>query len=70
MYCYSDVWIITGGTSVGINRIVGEAMRDHSRMCEISAAKSKVNTIGIATWGAVENRCAFVGEKVRNCLCC
>ena len=55
-------WIITGGTSTGVMKFVGEAVRDH--MLTSGTCEQPVVALGIATWGIVDNKEALISEDV------
>jgi hypothetical protein len=47
----TGAWIITGGTNMGLMRLVGEAVAD-----EFKNYNSHLTVLGIATWGKVALR--------------
>nr|KAI8744050.1 transient receptor potential cation channel subfamily M member 2-like [Biomphalaria glabrata] len=47
----TGAWIVTGGTYAGVMKHVGEAVRDFGL-----TSQGRVTTIGIATWGCVQNK--------------
>ncbi|GFR76765.1 transient receptor potential cation channel subfamily M member 2-like [Elysia marginata] len=47
----TGAWIVTGGSNAGVMKHVGEAVRDFGL-----TAEGRVMTIGIASWGAVQNK--------------
>eukprot|EP00105_Crassostrea_gigas_P017424 XP_011435197.1 PREDICTED: transient receptor potential cation channel subfamily M member 1 isoform X3 [Crassostrea gigas] len=55
----TGAWIITGGTSTGVTRHVGDAISDRA-----TKLKNKVVAIGIAPWGIVENKEELIGKDV------
>nr|XP_022329694.1 transient receptor potential cation channel subfamily M member 1-like isoform X4 [Crassostrea virginica] len=55
----TGAWIITGGTSTGVTRHVGDAISDRT-----TKLKNKVVAIGIAPWGIVENKEELIGKDV------
>lgn len=55
----THAWVITGGTNVGVMKLVGEALRDVSQLdstCTEYNRVSRVMCIGIAPWGVIPNR--------------
>ncbi|TRY98465.1 hypothetical protein DNTS_030342, partial [Danionella cerebrum] len=58
----TGAWIITGGLRQGIGRCVGEAVKDHATAIS-SITLNKVVTIGITSWGLVENRQQLVNPE-------
>lgn len=44
----TDAWVITGGTNQGVMKLVGDAVADEYT--------HNLTVIGVATWGAVQNR--------------
>lgn len=56
----TGAWILTGGTNVGITKVVGEAVRDF-----YLTTLDKVVAIGVAPWGCIQNRDILVqGEPL------
>ncbi|KAK3787677.1 hypothetical protein RRG08_031907 [Elysia crispata] len=47
----TGAWIVTGGSNAGVMKHVGEAVRDFGL-----TAEGRVMTIGIASWGSVQNK--------------
>ena len=54
-------WIITGGTNVGVMKLVGEAVRER-----LIADGSNTNlvAVGIASWGAVQGKKSLINNDV------
>jgi hypothetical protein len=52
---------VTGGTNAGVMALVGEAVSKYKQ--DAGAKNSAIVCIGIATWGAIENR-AVLESKV------
>ena len=63
MYCdfwsISGMWIITTGIYSGVIKRVGEAVRDFGHTTE-----GRVVTLGIASWGSVQNKEHLIAPKV------
>ena len=60
-HCYvTGAWILTGGTSTGVTRHVGDALISE-RSPRLRGGR--VVSIGIAPWGVVENRALLIGRK-------
>jgi transient receptor potential cation channel subfamily M protein 2 len=55
----TGAWIVTGGTNTGVMKHVGEAIRDYTIR---HGSKNMISTIGIATWGCINNKDALVGS--------
>ncbi|XP_077173771.1 LOW QUALITY PROTEIN: transient receptor potential cation channel subfamily M member 7 [Paroedura picta] len=55
----TGAWIITGGVNTGVAKHVGDALKEHA-----SRSSRKICTIGIASWGVIENRNDLVGRDV------
>jgi transient receptor potential cation channel subfamily M protein 3 len=53
-------WILTGGTSTGVTRHVGDALISE-RSPRLRGGR--VVSIGVAPWGVVENRASLIGRK-------
>ncbi|XP_048780497.1 transient receptor potential cation channel subfamily M member 2-like isoform X2 [Ostrea edulis] len=49
----TGAWIVTGGINTGVNRYVGEAIRDYWLT---TTSTVPTVTLGITTWGCVKNR--------------
>ncbi|KAJ8025811.1 Transient receptor potential cation channel subfamily M member 3 [Holothuria leucospilota] len=59
-------WIITGGLDVGVNRIVGTAVRENQTLQLISREEvCKINCIGIAAWGYIQGHDHLVNRDPR-----
>ncbi|XP_043109466.1 transient receptor potential cation channel subfamily M member 4-like [Puntigrus tetrazona] len=58
----TGAWIITSGLREGIGKCVGEAVRDHATAVS-SVNLNKVVSIGIASWGMVNNRLQLVDPE-------
>ncbi|KAI9554622.1 hypothetical protein GHT06_019895 [Daphnia sinensis] len=56
----TGAWILTGGTSTGVTRHVGDALISE-RSPRLRGGR--VVSIGIAPWGVVENRVSLIGRK-------
>ena len=56
----TGAWILTGGTSTGVTRHVGDALISE-RSPRLRGGR--VVSIGIAPWGVVENRTSLIGRK-------
>ncbi|XP_066244869.1 transient receptor potential cation channel trpm isoform X10 [Euwallacea similis] len=54
----TGAWIFTGGTNTGVTRHVGDAL-----LLERSQRTGRVNTLGIAPWGIVENNQDLIGHN-------
>ncbi|KAH9505775.1 Transient receptor putative cation channel sub M member 2 [Bulinus truncatus] len=54
----TGAWIVTGGTYAGVMKHVGEAVRDFGL-----TSQGRVTTIGIATWGCVQNKEYLIRNK-------
>ncbi|KAH9277467.1 Transient receptor potential cation channel trpm [Echinococcus granulosus] len=54
----TDAWVITDGLDTGVTRLVGEALRE-----EVHVRGSKIVVIGIAPWGAVQERSMLIGKN-------
>ena len=50
----TNAWVITGGTDVGVMAMTGLALAEFG---------AKVNCIGIATWGVINNRHLLEGTR-------
>ena len=57
----TGAWILTGGTSTGVTRHVGDALISE-RSPRLRGGR--VVSIGIAPWGVVENRSSLIGRKI------
>ncbi|XP_063727035.1 transient receptor potential cation channel subfamily M member 2-like isoform X3 [Symsagittifera roscoffensis] len=55
----TDSWIITGGTHVGLTKVVGEAVRQAEYREWVGEQHSSVKCIGINTWGTIDNHQAM-----------
>ncbi|XP_060115795.1 transient receptor potential cation channel subfamily M member 7 [Heteronotia binoei] len=55
----TGAWIITGGVNTGVAKHVGDVLKEHA-----SRSSRKICTIGIASWGVIENRNDLVGRDV------
>uniref|UniRef100_A0ACB8E5Z1 Transient receptor putative cation channel sub M member 7 n=1 Tax=Sphaerodactylus townsendi TaxID=933632 RepID=A0ACB8E5Z1_9SAUR len=55
----TGAWIITGGVNTGVAKHVGDALKEHA-----SRSSRKICTIGIPSWGVIENRNDLVGRDV------
>nr|XP_056721659.1 transient receptor potential cation channel subfamily M member 7 [Euleptes europaea] len=55
----TGAWILTGGVNTGVAKHVGDALKEHA-----SRSSRKICTIGIPSWGAIENRNDLVGRDV------
>ncbi|XP_057664760.1 transient receptor potential cation channel trpm isoform X33 [Diorhabda carinulata] len=53
----TGAWIFTGGTNTGVTKHVGDAL-----LLERSQRTGRVNTLGIAPWGIVENNQDLIGQ--------
>ncbi|XP_070552175.1 transient receptor potential cation channel subfamily M member 2-like [Ptychodera flava] len=58
----TDAWIVTGGTSVGVMRQVGKAIKKESE----GTTKNEVVALGIATWNVIDNRKALTNTSQVN----
>lgn len=58
----AGAWIITGGTSVGVMRYVGEAVADYQQ--SFRKELSPIVCLGIATWGTLDNKKCMIGPEV------
>lgn len=58
----TNAWIITGGTSTGVMKHVGEAV---SGRTQIGHNSGKINCIGVAPWGQVDNAQFLVSKDGR-----
>ena len=56
----TGAWIVTGGSNAGVMKHVGEAVRDFGL-----TAEGRVMTIGIASWGSVQNKEHLIAPDVR-----
>nr|XP_057938678.1 transient receptor potential cation channel subfamily M member 2 isoform X1 [Doryrhamphus excisus] len=56
----TGAWIITGGTNTGVMKHVGQAVRDYSLS---SSMQGQIVTIGLATWGVINNRDVLVHSQ-------
>ena len=56
----TGAWILTGGTSTGVTRHVGDALISE-RSPRLRGGR--VVSIGVAPWGVVENRASLIGRK-------
>nr|CAH7719954.1 unnamed protein product [Callosobruchus chinensis] len=54
----TGAWIFTGGTNTGVTKHVGDAL-----LLERSQRTGRVNTLGIAPWGIVENNQDLIGHN-------
>ncbi|RZB49885.1 hypothetical protein BDFB_009749, partial [Asbolus verrucosus] len=54
----TGAWIFTGGTNTGVTRHIGDAL-----LLERSQRTGRVNTLGIAPWGIVENNHELIGHN-------
>ncbi|GFN90287.1 transient receptor potential cation channel subfamily m member 2-like, partial [Plakobranchus ocellatus] len=54
----TGAWIVTGGSNAGVMKHVGEAVRDFGL-----TAEGRVMTIGIASWGSVQNKEHLIAPK-------
>ncbi|XP_070546986.1 transient receptor potential cation channel subfamily M member-like 2 [Ptychodera flava] len=48
----TDAWIVTGGTSVGVMKKVGKAIKKESER----TTENEVVALGIATWNVIDNK--------------
>ncbi|XP_057684456.1 transient receptor potential cation channel subfamily M member 7 isoform X2 [Corythoichthys intestinalis] len=55
----TGAWILTGGVNTGVAKHVGDALKEHS-----SRSSKKICTIGIASWGVIENRTDLIGRDI------
>ncbi|XP_033932545.1 transient receptor potential cation channel subfamily M member 7 isoform X2 [Pseudochaenichthys georgianus] len=55
----TGAWILTGGVNTGVAKHVGDALKEHC-----SRSSKKICTIGIAPWGALENRHDLIGRDI------
>ncbi|KAK5915043.1 hypothetical protein CesoFtcFv8_000677 [Champsocephalus esox] len=55
----TGAWILTGGVNTGVAKHVGDALKEHC-----SRSSKKICTIGIAPWGALENRNDLIGRDI------
>lgn len=60
--CSSGAWIITGGTSAGVMKHVGMAVRDYT--LSSSSPRGKIVAIGVTPWGTVHNRQCLINPRV------
>ncbi|XP_065053971.1 transient receptor potential cation channel subfamily M member-like 2 isoform X2 [Rhopilema esculentum] len=60
----TGAWIITGGTSTGVMKHVGEAVMSRT---QIGHQSGKINCIGIAPWGQVDNSDCLVSKNGKGC---
>ncbi|XP_061736092.1 transient receptor potential cation channel subfamily M member 2 [Nerophis ophidion] len=56
----TGAWIITGGTNTGVMKHVGQAVKDYSLS---SSMQGQIVTIGVATWGVINNRDVLVNSQ-------
>eukprot|EP00794_Sanderia_malayensis_P003485 gene3485-3983_t len=61
----TDAWIITGGTSTGVMQHVGEAVASQTH---IGATCGRINCIGIAPWGQVDNSQNLISRDGKGCF--
>ncbi|XP_060536582.1 transient receptor potential cation channel trpm isoform X2 [Cylas formicarius] len=54
----TGAWIFTGGTNTGVTKHIGDAL-----LLERSQRTGRVNTLGIAPWGVVENNQDLIGHN-------
>ncbi|XP_068894195.1 transient receptor potential cation channel trpm isoform X9 [Tenebrio molitor] len=54
----TGAWIFTGGTNTGVTKHIGDAL-----LLERSQRTGRVNTLGIAPWGIVENNQELIGHN-------
>ncbi|XP_037103647.1 transient receptor potential cation channel subfamily M member 7 isoform X4 [Syngnathus acus] len=55
----TGAWILTGGVNTGVAKHVGDALKEHC-----SRSSKKICTIGIASWGVIENRSDLIGRDI------
>uniref|UniRef100_A0A3Q2YSJ0 non-specific serine/threonine protein kinase n=1 Tax=Hippocampus comes TaxID=109280 RepID=A0A3Q2YSJ0_HIPCM len=55
----TGAWILTGGVNTGVAKHVGDALKEHC-----SRSSKKICTIGIASWGVIENRTDLIGRDI------
>ncbi|XP_061820434.2 transient receptor potential cation channel subfamily M member 7 isoform X6 [Nerophis lumbriciformis] len=55
----TGAWILTGGVNTGVAKHVGDALKEHC-----SRSSKKICTIGIASWGFIENRNDLIGRDI------
>ncbi|XP_034733762.1 transient receptor potential cation channel subfamily M member 7 [Etheostoma cragini] len=55
----TGAWILTGGVNTGVAKHVGDALKVHC-----SRSSKKICTIGIASWGVIENRNDLIGRDI------
>uniref|UniRef100_A0A8D0AR36 non-specific serine/threonine protein kinase n=1 Tax=Sander lucioperca TaxID=283035 RepID=A0A8D0AR36_SANLU len=55
----TGAWILTGGVNTGVAKHVGDALKEHC-----SKSSKKICTIGIASWGVIENRNDLIGRDI------
>uniref|UniRef100_A0A8D0DCZ9 non-specific serine/threonine protein kinase n=1 Tax=Sander lucioperca TaxID=283035 RepID=A0A8D0DCZ9_SANLU len=55
----TGAWILTGGVNTGVAKHVGDALKEHC-----SRSSKKICTIGIASWGVIENRNDLIGRDI------
>ncbi|KAM7014733.1 transient receptor potential cation channel subfamily M member 7 isoform 1-T1 [Tautogolabrus adspersus] len=55
----TGAWILTGGVNTGVAKHVGDALKEHC-----SRSSRKICTIGIASWGVIENRNDLIGRDI------
>ncbi|XP_064629774.1 transient receptor potential cation channel subfamily M member-like 2 [Lineus longissimus] len=55
----TSAWIVTGGLNAGVMKVVGESVKEHQLS---SGHAENIVSIGIATWGYVDNLDALEGE--------
>uniref|UniRef100_H3A629 Transient receptor potential cation channel subfamily M member 5 n=1 Tax=Latimeria chalumnae TaxID=7897 RepID=H3A629_LATCH len=58
----TGAWILTSGLRVGITKLVGEAVRDHSLAS--TSSKTRVIALGIADLGVVKEKEVFMNAKI------
>ncbi|XP_047218612.1 transient receptor potential cation channel subfamily M member 7 isoform X2 [Girardinichthys multiradiatus] len=55
----TGAWILTGGVNTGVAKHVGDALKEHC-----SRSSKKIYTIGVASWGVIENRSDLIGRDI------
>lgn len=62
---FAGVWILTGGSSTGVTRHISEAFTS-VRSLRLRSDRA-MNIIGIASWGAMNNRRTLIGRDNKLC---
>ncbi|XP_064619886.1 transient receptor potential cation channel subfamily M member-like 2 [Lineus longissimus] len=64
----TGAWIITGGMSAGVMKLVGEAVREN--VMSSGGLNQKVVALGVATWGYIDNKEALEGDENEGAFPC